>query len=184
MVKRVSWFASVTVALLVVSSSLFAVPASAGRSGASTTTKTVTVHAARFQPHNGVMTCPTVSPSFCSSPSPGNDVTVRVATGQSFALVTEVKVTAHVHGLDSGAKVLLGSGVVGNTNPHTGRVSWDLSIQNGNYQPDLDLFATNGTVDLFVTPGLPNLVPSVRVLQVSFTVTGQVTHQRHHARVR
>ena len=174
MMKRIAWFAPAAVALLVVSGGLFAAPASAGRSTGPATTQTVEVHAARFDPRKGVMTCPITEPSFCSSPSPGNDVSVQVATGQSFALVTEVKVTARVQDLDTGAQVLLGSGVVGDADARTGTVSWDLSIANGNSQPDLDLFATDGSFDLFVTPGLPNLIPSVRVLKVSYSVTGEV----------
>jgi len=174
-VKKIGWIAAAGAALLLVAGSLSALPASAGnRAGPAVSTVSVTESAARVTPRPAAMTCPVTTPSFCSEPGPGNVVKVRVATGRSFALVTGVRVSARVYGLASGAMVLLGSGVVGTADLHAGRVTWDLSTAHGNSQDDLDLFAHNGSVDLFVTPGRANAIASVRVAQVSFTVTGRL----------
>jgi hypothetical protein len=165
-------FAVAGVALLAVAVGLFAIPASAGSRATHPVTRTFTEADANFAPSTGAMTCPVTVPSFCSAPTRGNDVVVRVDPSRSFSSVTEVDVTASVRGLGTGALVLLGSGVVGRANVTTGAVHWKLSIANGNIASDIDRFARTGTFDLFVTPGRAHAVAAVRVTKVAFRVTG------------
>ena len=170
--QKIGRFATAGAGLLALAAGLSAIPASAGSRAGRPVSRTFTEADARFAPSNGAMTCPVTAPSYCSAPTRGNDVVVRIDPSRSFSSVTEVDVTASVRGLGSGALVLLGSGVVGQADAATGTVHWKLSVANGNFGPDVDRFARAGTFDLFVTPGRAHAVASASVTKISFRVTG------------